>query len=414
VESLQGSLDRLETVAYPSSESTESTGSLTNPTMATSFLETLGINLEYLAQLRFINDSFTPYYILAYPVMYYFFADVVGTLKAMAASLLIAIVMQRFVLGRRQPVPSNCAVVITGCSTGMGFHTAIRLATMGFTVFATVRKPEHFEKLAQSAPAKAKSRLVKAILDVRDINSIDAAAKQVTAECKSRGLSLQSVINNAGYSECVPLQLATERAISDQYQTNVFGPIHVTNAFLPLLKASKSPVKPTVIFIASVVSHISPAGLGLYSSSKAALRSLASTYRQELSPFGINVVTVEPGFVRTEFLNTALNSTQQNFNDETIKTKSDEETVSLYEGGLGSILTTAQNIKGLSATVDFVSNALVDAVLSNYPPTNYRVGYDSHLTLPFINLTHWLVEVTGMLTFYLSKKQTEQKGKQQK
>lgn len=383
-----------------------------------------GFTLGYALSLSFLNVALSPIFCVIYVALYFFTGQ--WALWAFSAGVAFAatFVIQHFAYGPRQPVPSNSAILITGCSTGIGYETALNLANLGFTVFATVRKDSDFDKLrAAAADGKTKERLVKVILDVTKPDQLAAAVVLVGDVLSKRGLHLQSVINNAGYSEAGMLEVAPESAIRAQYDANVIGPVSVTNAFLPLLRKAKPAIAPSVVFVTSVVASVSVAGMAIYCSSKHALHALADGYRQELRPWGINVIEVAPGSVITAFLATALDSYKSNSvstdNGASSSGAAAAAASSAAPGGAGaqrvvdkavadvymrageSILADGQRMASLGSSPSVVSEILAEAVLSSRPQSLYRAGKDAQLFIPLIRMVPWVADLSSLKHFKL-------------
>ena len=181
------------------------------------------------------------------------------------------------------------AVLVTGASSGMGKACAVRLAEGGFTVFAAVRK----ERDAQAIRESCSPRLIPIILDVTKDRSISEAAQTVQDAVGSAGLA--GLVNNAGIAVTGPIELVPLEELRRQFEVNVFGQIAVTQALLPLIRAGRG----RIINVGSVGARFAlPFGSPL-NSSKAAFESISDSMRMELRPWGIHVVLVSPGSIRT-------------------------------------------------------------------------------------------------------------------
>jgi NADP-dependent 3-hydroxy acid dehydrogenase YdfG len=178
-------------------------------------------------------------------------------------------------------------VLITGCSSGIGRATAHRLIQAGYPVYATARRPGTLEDL-QDMGAKTLA------LDVTDEASMTAAVDTVEKEHGHVG----TLINNAGYGAYGPVE---EIAIADarrEFETNLFGLGRMCQLVLPAMRAAG---RGRIINISSMGGRVTfPAG-GWYHASKYAVEALSDALRMEVAGFGIKVVLVEPGLIRTEF-----------------------------------------------------------------------------------------------------------------
>ncbi|GIJ29520.1 short-chain dehydrogenase [Micromonospora qiuiae] len=179
--------------------------------------------------------------------------------------------------------------VVTGASTGIGRATALRLASDGYRVFATVRQATDGDALR----AVAGDRLVPIQMDLTDPDQIAEATGEVLARLAGRGLDV--LVNSAGISVFRPIEMVSGEHLRRQFEVNVTGPVAVTQALLPAIRA----VRGRLIIIGSVSSRLTMPFSGPYSASKKALLAVTEALRMELAPWGIRVVLVEPGAIRT-------------------------------------------------------------------------------------------------------------------
>jgi NAD(P)-dependent dehydrogenase (short-subunit alcohol dehydrogenase family) len=187
------------------------------------------------------------------------------------------------------------SVVITGVSTGIGWATAKLLLQRGFRVFGSVRKAEDAERLRNEFGAN----FTPLLFDVTDEAAIAAAASQVRAALN--GETLAGLVNNAGIAVAGP---AFELPIGEfrrQFEVNVIGPIKATQALGPLLGADKSLRGPKgrIVMVSSVAGKSGNPISSPYSASKHAIEGLSESLRRELMLFGIDVIIVAPGAVKT-------------------------------------------------------------------------------------------------------------------
>jgi NAD(P)-dependent dehydrogenase (short-subunit alcohol dehydrogenase family) len=181
------------------------------------------------------------------------------------------------------------AVLVTGASSGMGKACALRLAAGGFTVFAAVRK----EADAQGLRNSGSPRLVPIILDVTKEKTISEAFRTIRDAVAAAGLA--GLVNNAGVAVTGPIELVPLEELRRQFEVNVFGQVAITQAFLPLIRAARG----RIINVGSVGARFALPFGGPLNSSKAALESINDSLRMELRPWGIHVVLVSPGSIRT-------------------------------------------------------------------------------------------------------------------
>jgi NAD(P)-dependent dehydrogenase (short-subunit alcohol dehydrogenase family) len=184
------------------------------------------------------------------------------------------------------------SVLVTGCSTGIGRATAERLARSGRTVYATARRPETLDELA-----KAGCHVLP--LDVTDETSMVEAVRTVEARDGAVGV----LVNNAGYAQEGPVE---EVALDDarrQFETNVFGLARLTQLVLPGMRAQRWG---RVVNVSSMGGKLTLPGGGWYHASKYAVEALSDALRFETKGFGVHVIVVEPGPVKTKFGDTLL------------------------------------------------------------------------------------------------------------
>jgi short-subunit dehydrogenase len=194
-------------------------------------------------------------------------------------------------------------VLITGATAGIGRMTAIHLAKLGHHVIATGRKPAELAKVQQEA---AGLKLDTVLLDVTSQPSIEAAVLEVDRLTAGRGLDV--LVNNAGFGVLGPTSEITDSEMRRQYETNVFGLMNVTRAFLPKMRERRAG---RIINVSSIGGRITLPYFGVYNSTKYAVESLSDALRYELRPFGIDVALIEPGVIRTNFEATAVSGLAQ-------------------------------------------------------------------------------------------------------
>jgi NAD(P)-dependent dehydrogenase (short-subunit alcohol dehydrogenase family) len=180
---------------------------------------------------------------------------------------------------------------ITGASTGFGRILAEEVLKAGGKVVATARKHEQIADLEQQYPATAKALA----LDVTSDSQVNSAVSQAFAQFGQ----IDVLVNNAGYGIAGAIEETTEAEFRPVFETNVFGLIRVTRAFLPYLRKQRSGHSLNLSSIGGVTA--SP-GWGYYQSTKFAVEGLSEALAAELAPLGIHVTIIEPGPFRTDFL----------------------------------------------------------------------------------------------------------------
>jgi len=195
-------------------------------------------------------------------------------------------------------------VLITGATSGIGRASALLLAKQGHHVIATGRKVNELVKLRDEAQqSQLAGKLETITLEVTSAGSIAAAVEEVNRLTSNRGPDV--LINNAGFGMLGPTAEITEAEMRRQYETNVFGLMAVTRAFLPKMRERRSG---RIINVSSVGGRVTLPFYGVYNSTKYAVESLSDSLRYELRPYNIDVAIIEPGVIRTNFEPTAVSN----------------------------------------------------------------------------------------------------------
>jgi NAD(P)-dependent dehydrogenase (short-subunit alcohol dehydrogenase family) len=186
-------------------------------------------------------------------------------------------------------------VVITGASTGIGFAIARKLIDQGYQVFGSVRTSADADRLRQGFG----DHFVPLQFDVTDENAVTTAAADVGKQLGND--TLAGLINNAGISVVGPLAYLRTDQFRRQLEVNLVGPMIVTKAFLPILGMDPNREGPPgrIVNISSVGGKIAGPFFGAYAASKFGLEAMSESFRRELMPFGIDVIIVGPGAVKT-------------------------------------------------------------------------------------------------------------------
>jgi NADP-dependent 3-hydroxy acid dehydrogenase YdfG len=180
---------------------------------------------------------------------------------------------------------------ITGASTGFGRLLAEEVLKSGGRVVATARKLDKVADLEKQYPGAAMALT----LDVSDQGQVDSAVTQAFAKFGH----IDVLVNNAGYGIAGAIEEVSEAEFMSMFETNVFGLLRVTRAFLPYLRKQRSG---HILNLSSIAGLVASPGLGYYSSTKFAVESLSESLATELAPLGIKVTIIEPGPFRTDFL----------------------------------------------------------------------------------------------------------------
>lgn len=255
------------------------------------------------------------------------------------------------------------AVLITGCSTGIGRATAERMASAGYTVYATARKVEAIADLE----AKGCRTLA---LDVTDEESMRAAVAVVEEAEGAVGV----LVNNAGYSQSGAVESVDLDEIRAQFETNVFGLIRMSQLALPKMREQGWG---RVVNVGSMGGKLTFPGGGIYHATKYAVEAISDAMRFELRGFGVDVVLIEPGLIKTEFAASAVGALNTGASEDEDGPYADfnqavaASTVGAYDGPIAK----------LGGGPDSVAKAIEKAVASSRPKARYPVTPSARLVM---------------------------------
>ncbi len=267
---------------------------------------------------------------------------------------------------------SQQTIFITGATTGIGRAAALYLARAGHRVIASGRNERALGTLRDEAKGLA---LDVVRLDVTDPRSIAAAVETVAQQTGGRGVDV--LINNAGYGLAAALAEVTDEDLRAQFETNVFGLMSVTRAFLPQMMQRRSG---RILNVSSIGGRVTFPLFGAYHASKYAVEAMSDALRGELRPFGIDVVLIEPGPIATEFGNRSVQEVAK-------YRRADSPYAAVYAQ--------AEAIKELSekqaVPADRVSKVLLRAIVARRPAARYVVPFSSRIMLWFLRTlpTRW-------------------------
>lgn len=239
-------------------------------------------------------------------------------------------------------------VLITGATSGIGRDAAHHLAARGYRVIATGRNERALAELAEAG-------LIALRLDVTDPESIEAVRREVDAI--TDGAGLYALVNNAGYGLVGPLEMLSDADVRAQFETNVFGLLAVTRAFLPAMRERGAG---RIVNISSVGGRITfPLG-GAYHATKYAVEAMSDALRMEVRQFGIEVVLIEPGYIDTGFTQTTLDTLAPY-----------REPGSPYAASLALADGADEKLAPFAAKPRAVSRAIEKAIARRYPRARY-------------------------------------------
>jgi len=252
------------------------------------------------------------------------------------------------------------SILITGCSSGIGLHAAETLHQQGYRVFAAVRKPEDVAKLQQRGLEDS------LWLDVRDSASIGHAVAQVR---EKTGGTLYALFNNGAYGQPGAVEDLRREVLREQFETNFFGWIELTNTVLPIMRRQGYG---RVLFNSSVLGFCAFPLRGAYIASKFALEGMVDTLRLELHGTQIHLSLIEPGPIRSQFRDNAMHHFQRNIDVENSPFRA------VYE----KLLTRLQGAnKPMPFTLgpEAVTQKVLHALTSKRPKTRYYVTVPTFL-----------------------------------
>ena len=260
--------------------------------------------------------------------------------------------------------------IITGASAGIGEAIARNLARAGATVVITARRQERLDTLKKEIEQSGGQAIVLA----GDINSADDRQHLLKETLKATG-RIDALINNAGYGQRGPVELVPMDAIRQNFETNFFSVVDLTQQVIPIMRKQNSG---RIVNISSVAGKVSRPFASIYSATKFALEAISDGIRLELAPFGIQVVVIEPGFITTEFSGTA---------NEIAKPIIEQD--SPYKPFLSGSAEGDRQIRKMAGTPDEIASLVHLALTADKPKARYAAPGHAKLA---IALKRWLPE----------------------
>jgi NAD(P)-dependent dehydrogenase (short-subunit alcohol dehydrogenase family) len=250
-------------------------------------------------------------------------------------------------------------VLITGCSTGIGRATAERLARAGHTVYATARRPESIEALRESGCRTL-------ALDVTSEESMSAAVASVEEAEGAVGV----LVNNAGYSQNGAVETVPLDDVRAQFETNVFGLLRMCQLVLPGMRRRG---EGRIVNISSMGGRFTFPGGGVYHATKHAVEAISDAMRFEVAGFGVHVVVIEPGIIRTNFGETAAGSVAN----------ADDGPYAKFNAAVAEANATASDgpFGKLGGEPDDVAQVIEKAVAARRPRARYRVTASANVLI---------------------------------
>ncbi len=280
--------------------------------------------------------------------------------------------------GRNRPIAA-----VTGASRGIGRATALELARRGYCVFALARAEDDLQQLAAEA-APGGLEVVPVVMDIAD----DASRRQAVAVIleATDGYGLDVLVNNAGYGQIGPIEEVSPEKLRRQFEVNVFGLHAFTQPFLAAMRERR---RGRIVNVSSIAGRIVTPFMGAYSASKFALEAISDAMRLELSPFGVRVILIEPGPIRTSF-------------GEASRATSEENPASPYARFLRKYDRARRGTNLFERSAETVARVIVRAVESRHPRPRYtitppaKLGTVGHRLVPDVLLDWAYRTVMGL------------------
>lgn len=252
-------------------------------------------------------------------------------------------------------------VLITGCSSGFGLLTAVQAAGSGFDVVATVRNPVRADALRRALDARG--------LDAK-IDTLDVTDSEHIRRIADRYEPIDVLVNNAGILINGSFADLSERELRDVFETNYFGAVALTRAVAgPMLRRRRG----RIINVASLAGSVGYPYCSAYAASKAALIAFTQSIRVELAPFGIDVVSVEPGFHKTQIIGSNARPAD----------RFDDPDSPLASYGRSSLRALAGDLLPWAGSPEKVARRIVRLMSVRRPRTRYVLGTDARLAAAF-------------------------------
>ena len=250
--------------------------------------------------------------------------------------------------------------IVTGSSSGIGFETALALAKEGYITYATMRDTTKSGKIKEIAQ-KENLKINILELDVDDENSAKTAIAQILDQ-KQR---IDVLVNNAGWGLWGCVEDVSVDEFKEQFETNFFSIIRLIQEVAPTMRKQGSG---TIVNVSSVVGRIGFPASPAYISSKFALEGLSESMRFEFAPFGVDVIIIEPGVIKTDFM-------------KNMKMAKKSELDTVYKGITTKVVSGVKMMAEMGTSPKEVANTIVTAINDKNPLPRYVVGNDASMFL---------------------------------
>ena len=263
--------------------------------------------------------------------------------------------------------------IITGASSGIGEAIAQRLARSGAKLVLTARRSERLEKLRADLDPSG-TRTLAVACDI----TVDADRRRLVAAALERFGRIDILVNNAGYGQRGPVERVSVESLRRNFETNVFALVGLTQLVAPLLRAQG---RGRILNIGSVAGRIARPMSSVYDSTKHALEALTDGLRGELKPFGVQVILVRPGFIKTEFGSVANQSSADALED-----------AGDYAPYVEGFRENSQKLRKTAGVPDDIARVVERALAAAHPKTHYNAPRHASLFL----FAKWLLPVRAM------------------
>ena len=250
--------------------------------------------------------------------------------------------------------------IVTGSSSGIGFETSLALAREGYFTYATMRNTAKSDKIKEIAK-KENLKISILELDVDDENSAKTAIAQILDQ-KQR---IDVLVNNAGWGLWGCVEDVSVDEFKEQFETNFFSIIRLIQEVAPTMRKQDSG---TIVNVSSVVGRIGFPASPAYISSKFALEGLSESLRFEFTPFGIDVIIIEPGVIKTDFM-------------KNMKMAKKSELDTVYKDITTKVVSGVKMMAEMGTPPKEVANTIVKAIKDKKPLPRYIVGNDASMFL---------------------------------
>jgi len=250
--------------------------------------------------------------------------------------------------------------IVTGTSSGIGFETSLALAREGYFTYATMRDTTKSNKIKEIAQ-KENLKINVLELDVDDEKSVKSAIAQILDQ-KQR---IDVLVNNAGWGLWGCVEDVSVDEFKEQFETNFFSIIRLIQEVAPAMRKQGSG---TIVNVSSVVGRIGFPASPAYISSKFALEGLSESLRFEFAPFGVDVIIIEPGVIKTNFM-------------KNMKMAKKSELDTVYKGITTKVVSGVKMMAEMGTSPKEVANTIVTAIKDRNPLPRYIVGNDASMFL---------------------------------